>query len=134
MYGKDSACLFSSPIREYKIPSPIKFYIPEFLNNFASKHRLMSNITKAQYELALSRIEELLPLVDDNTPANDKHVVELTMMSDIVIEYEKEHYPIGKPTVTGRYALKPCKASDARLLTIVEHRFCHRANKVLYSR
>ena len=67
MYGKDSACLFSSLIREYKIPSPIKFYIPEFLNNFASKHRLMSNITKAQYELALSRIEELLPLVDDRT-------------------------------------------------------------------
>ena len=59
----------------------------------------MSNITKEQYELALSRIEELLPLVDDNTPANDKHAVELTLMSDIVIEYEKEHYPIGKPTV-----------------------------------
>ena len=59
----------------------------------------MANITKAQYEFALARIEELLPIVDDNTPANDRNAVELTMMSDIVIDYEKEHYPIAKPTV-----------------------------------
>lgn len=32
-------------------------------------------------------------------PANDRNAVELTMMSDVVIDYEKEHYPIGKPTV-----------------------------------
>ena len=59
----------------------------------------MSKITKEQYQFALTRIEELLPLVDDNTPANDRNAVELTMMSDVVIEYEKEHYPSGKPTV-----------------------------------
>ena len=59
----------------------------------------MTKISKEQYELALARIEELLPLVDDNTPANDRNAVELTLMSDVVIEYEKEHYPIGKPTV-----------------------------------
>ena len=59
----------------------------------------MAKITKEQYEFALSRIEELLPIVDDNTPANDRNAVELTMMSDVVIAYEKEHYPIGKPTV-----------------------------------
>ncbi len=59
----------------------------------------MSRITKEQYEFALARIEELLPLVDDSTPVNDKNAVELTMMSDIVITYEKEHYPIEKPTV-----------------------------------
>ena len=60
---------------------------------------MMTKISKEQYELALARIEELLPLVDDNTPANDRNAVELTLMSDVVIEYEKEHYPIGKPTV-----------------------------------
>ena len=38
-------------------------------------------------------------MVDDNTPANDKSAVELSLMSDIVIAYEKEHYPIDKPTV-----------------------------------
>ena len=59
----------------------------------------MSKISKEQYEFALTRIEELLPMVDDNTPANDRNAIELTMMSDVVIEYENEHYPIGKPTV-----------------------------------
>ena len=38
-------------------------------------------------------------MVDDNTPDNDRHTVELTMMSDVVFDCEKEHFPIGKPTV-----------------------------------
>ena len=59
----------------------------------------MSKITKEQYKFALARIEELLPIVDDNTPANDRNAIELTMMSDVVIDYEKEHFPISKPTV-----------------------------------
>ena len=60
---------------------------------------MMSKITKEQYEFALARIEELLSLVDDNTPANDRNAIELTIMSDVVIDYEKEHFPIGKPTI-----------------------------------
>ena len=47
----------------------------------------MGKITKEQYEFALARIEELLPMVDDNTPVNDRHAVELTMMSDVVIDH-----------------------------------------------
>ena len=54
----------------------------------------MAKITKDQYKLALARIEELLPMVNDDTPASDCDAVELTMMSDVVIDYEKEHYPI----------------------------------------
>lgn len=60
----------------------------------------MGTISKAQYEFARQRVEELLPLVDDNTAANDKNAIELTLVSDIVIAYEKEHYPIAKPTVS----------------------------------
>ncbi len=56
----------------------------------------MGKVTKQQYEFALARVEELLPLVDDNTPANDKNAVELIDVSNIVIAYEEEHYPIGK--------------------------------------
>lgn len=59
----------------------------------------MNQITQEQYEFALARIEELLPLVDDNMPGNHKDAIELSVMSDIVISYEKEHYPIAKPTV-----------------------------------
>ena len=60
----------------------------------------MSHITENQYLFALDRIEELLPQVAEDTPIYDKKAVELSMMSDIVIEYEKEHFPIEKPTVS----------------------------------
>ena len=56
-------------------------------------------ITKQQYEYALNRIEELLPLVADDTSEYDKNAVELTIVSDVVETYEKTHYPIAKPTV-----------------------------------
>lgn len=59
----------------------------------------MDKVTKEQYEFALERIEELLPLVNEDTPSNDKNSVELTLVSDIVIAYETEHYPIGKPSI-----------------------------------
>lgn len=56
-------------------------------------------ITKQQYEYSLNRIEELLPLVTDETPASDKNAVELAIVSDIVEAYEKLHFPIAKPTI-----------------------------------
>ncbi len=59
----------------------------------------MSAITEEQYTYALDRIEELLQVVNDEMPANDKRVVELSVVSDVVIAYEKEHFPIEKPTV-----------------------------------
>ena len=40
----------------------------------------MTKITKEQYEFALARIEELLPLVDNSTPVNDKRMVELSVV------------------------------------------------------
>ena len=60
-------------------------------------HKL-DRITKEQYEFALNRIEDLLLLVTDDTPANDRNAIELTLMSDIVESYEKKHFPIGKPS------------------------------------
>ncbi len=59
----------------------------------------MEKITKEQYKFALAKVEELLPLVGDNTKANDPMAVELSLMSDIVIAYEKVHFPIEKPSV-----------------------------------
>ena len=50
-----------------------------------------------QYQYALERIEDLLPLVSGEDP-NEEKAVELSIYSDIVIEYEKEHFPIEKPT------------------------------------
>lgn len=59
----------------------------------------MTKITKEQYEYALERIEELLPYIGNNVPANDKHMIEMDIVSNIVCEYEKVHYPIAKPTL-----------------------------------
>lgn len=59
----------------------------------------MRKITEEQYKFAQERVEALLTEVDDSTPLDDPKAVELMMMSDIVIDYEKEHFPIEKPTV-----------------------------------
>lgn len=60
----------------------------------------MSNMipSKKKYEYALAKIEKLLPLVDDSTSSKDDNAVELAVLSDVVIAYEKKHYPIEKPT------------------------------------
>ena len=60
---------------------------------------MRKDLDKIRYEYALSRVEALLPIVDEDTPADDPAAIELAIMSDFVIAYEKEHYPIGKPTV-----------------------------------
>jgi len=56
-------------------------------------------ITDAVYNTALLRIEELLPFVTDETPIHDRKAIELKIMSDIVIEYEESHFPIGNPSL-----------------------------------
>ena len=53
-------------------------------------------ISQQQYESALARIEELLPLVSDDTPSDSHDAVELIKVSEIVREYELKHYPIGE--------------------------------------
>lgn len=54
----------------------------------------MTNITEEQYKAALNRIEELLPITPDVSPEEDANVKELEEVSNIVWEYENEHYPI----------------------------------------
>jgi HTH-type transcriptional regulator / antitoxin HigA len=59
----------------------------------------MTNITEKMYREAEARIEELLPLIDDNTRKNDPNLIELNKVSEIVEIYELEHFPIGTPTL-----------------------------------
>lgn len=51
------------------------------------------------YKATMERIEELLPLVDDNTPLDDKNLIELDLLSALVEEYEDVHYPIKSPSL-----------------------------------
>ena len=56
--------------------------------------------SKAEYEAIMARVDELVESVDDNTPPTDKNYIELDFLTDLVVAYEKEHYPIGKPVLT----------------------------------
>ena len=54
---------------------------------------------EVQYNTAMVRINQLLKEVDDNTPEDDVRSVELVLLSNLVADYEDEHYPVGKPTL-----------------------------------
>lgn len=54
---------------------------------------------QTQYEWAVKRVEELLPLVDDNTPLNDPNSIELELLSNLVADYSEVHYALGEPTL-----------------------------------
>lgn len=52
---------------------------------------------RAQYNWAVKRVEELLPLVDDTTPLDDAHSIELELLSNMVADYSEEHFALGTP-------------------------------------
>ncbi|MDO5343121.1 MAG: helix-turn-helix domain-containing protein [Bacteroidia bacterium] len=52
-----------------------------------------------QYEWAVSRVEELLPLVNDETPVNDPNSIELELLSNLVADYSDEHFSVGTPSL-----------------------------------
>ena len=47
-----------------------------------------------QYDVLIERIEELLPLISNKTPADDRNLVELDIISNLVEEYEEKYYPV----------------------------------------
>lgn len=53
-----------------------------------------------QYQAAMARIEELLPVVTEDTPTTDKDSIELVLLSNLVADYDNEHFPIKKPSLT----------------------------------
>ena len=54
----------------------------------------MNKISKEQYENALARVEELLLLVGEEMSANDPLAMELALVSEMVIAYEKMNHPM----------------------------------------
>lgn len=58
-----------------------------------------------QYKAACERINELLKVVNNDTPADDKNLLELDLISDLVADYE-EHYPIAAPTLVETIKLR----------------------------
>jgi HTH-type transcriptional regulator/antitoxin HigA len=54
--------------------------------------------SEKQYKAACERINELLKIVSNDTPADDKNMLVLDLISDLVADYEEEHYPITAPS------------------------------------
>ena len=52
-----------------------------------------------QYQVTLKRVEELMLTLPEDTPADDPRMVELTLLGNLVADYDEEHYPIGKPSL-----------------------------------
>ncbi len=83
----------------------------------------------AQYRWALQRVEELLPLVNDDTPVSDPNSIELELLSGLVADYSDEHYAIGEPSLVDIIKLRMFEmglnqAALSKLLGINPSRIC----------
>lgn len=47
-----------------------------------------------QYNAALKRVEELMLQLPEGTPDSDPDMKELTILGNLVADYEEKHYPI----------------------------------------
>jgi HTH-type transcriptional regulator/antitoxin HigA len=67
----------------------------------ARKYNLAMTIikNKLEFDAASSRIEELLKLVDNSTPASDNYLLELDLLSNLVAEYEEVYSPLNTPSL-----------------------------------
>lgn len=54
---------------------------------------------EVQYTWAEQRVEQLLPLVNDNTPEDDPNYIELVLLSNLVADYSEKHYALGEPAL-----------------------------------
>lgn len=64
------------------------------------KFPVMAKIkTEKQYKAACARVEELLKVVGNDTPVDDKNFLELDLISDLVADYEEENYAVESPSL-----------------------------------
>ena len=61
---------------------------------------IMAHIkNEEQYKAMMARIDQLFFETDEKTPADDPRLMELDLLSSLVEEYEKEHFPIETPSL-----------------------------------
>lgn len=58
------------------------------------KKNMTKLINEAQYNWTVARVEELLPLVTDETPLTAPESIELQLLSNLVADYSDEHFSI----------------------------------------
>ena len=55
--------------------------------------------SEKEYNVIMERIEELLGIVSNETTDENKDLIELDLLSNLVDEYEETHYSIGVPSL-----------------------------------
>lgn len=61
---------------------------------------------REQYEWAVMRVEELLPVVKEDTPTTAPLSIELALLSNLVADYSDEHFAIGTPSLVDMLRLR----------------------------
>lgn len=82
-----------------------------------------------QYQVTLKRVEELMLTLPEDTPAEDPRMVELTLLGNLVADYDEEHYPISKPSLVDvmkllMYEMGLTQIALSKLLGINSSRIC----------
>lgn len=82
-----------------------------------------------QYNWAVDRVEQLLPLVNEDTPETDPNYIELILLSNLVADYSDEHFSLGEPTLIDviklrMYEMGLTQASLAQLIGVSPSRVC----------
>lgn len=84
---------------------------------------------ETQYDWAMKRIDELLKIVNNETPEDDPHSIELYLLSALVEEYEDVYYPIGEPSLIDilklrMYEMGLSQAALAKKIGVSPSRIC----------
>lgn len=72
-------------------------------------------ISKIEYIAIKSRVEELLLLVDNDTPPNTKDFIELDLLSDLMADYEESIEEIKSPSLIEVIQLRMYEMSLSQL-------------------
>lgn len=80
-----------------------------------------------EYNAIVTRIDELVEIVNDDTPQTDRNYIELDLLADMVVEYEKIHFPVSKPELVDvlklrMYEMRLNQTSMAKLLGVSNSR------------
>lgn len=84
---------------------------------------------ETQYKVVLKRVEELMLSLPEDTQEDNPEMVELTLLGNLVADYEDEHYPMEKPTLVEMlklrmYEMGLTQAALSKLLEINPSRIC----------
>lgn len=79
--------------------------------------------------VTLERVEKLMLNLPEDTPAEAPEMVELTLLGNLVADYEDEHFPIEKPSLVEMlklrmYEMGLTQAALSKLLGINSSRIC----------